>query len=156
MPESVTDRCTKAHEYIFLLSKSPAYYFDHEAIKQPSKHPTDDRGARGNRKRFPTALISGIRASGVYPMANKRSVWTVVTRPYKGAHFATFPPDLIEPCIIAGAPKHGLVLDPFLGSGTTAAVANKLGRHYVGIELNPTYVKLARERLKQMQAALAA
>jgi DNA modification methylase len=146
MPESVTDRCTKGHEYIFLLSKSPKYYFDHEAIKYPSKNPTDDRGARGNRKRFPTALISGIRASGVYPMANKRSVWTVNTKPYKGAHFATFPPDLIEPCILAGAPKNGVVLDPFVGSGTTAAVAKKFGRHYVGIELNPVYVRLARER----------
>jgi DNA modification methylase len=89
-------------------------------------------------------------------LRRKRSVWTVTPKAYHGAHFATFPPDLIEPCILAGAPRNALVLDPFLGSGTTAAVAKQLGRHYVGIELNPAYVRLARERLSQMQLTLVA
>ena len=120
MPESVTDRCTKAHEYIFLFSKSPTYYYDHEALKEPSKYPNDDRKARSaiSDKRMPTELIAGVRpGSQTYPFRNRRSVWTVTTKPYKGAHFATFPPDLIEPCILAGAPVDGVVLDPFLGSG---------------------------------------
>ena len=150
MPESVTDRCTKAHEYIFLLSKSPTYYYDHEAIKEPSKYPKDDRKARSaiSDKRMPTGLIAGVRpGSQTYPFRNRRSVWTVTTKPYKGAHFATFPPDLIEPCILAGAPVAGVILDPFLGSGTTAMVAKKLGRSYIGIELNPKYIELARTRM---------
>jgi DNA modification methylase len=150
MPESVTDRCTKAHEYIFLLAKSSRYYFDNEAIKEPSKYPNDDRKARSAilDKRMPTRLIAGLRpGSHTYPFRNRRSVWTVTTKPYKGAHFATFPPDLIEPCILAGAPVAGLVLDPFLGSGTTAIVAKKLGRSYIGIELNPKYLRLARARI---------
>ena len=150
MPESVADRCTKAHEYIFLLSKSSRYYFDAEKIKEPSKYPDDNRKARGSlsQKRAPTNQIAGIRpGSKTYPVRNKRSVWTVATKPYKGAHFATFPTGLIEPCIAAGAPPGGVVLDPFLGSGTTALVATKLQRHYIGIELNPAYVKLARARI---------
>jgi DNA modification methylase len=150
MPESVTDRCTKAHEYIFLLSKSPRYYFDAEVIKEPSKYPNDDRKARSaiSDKRMPTELIAGVRqGSQTYPFRNRRSVWTVTTKPFKGAHFATFPPDLIEPCILAGAPVAGVVLDPFLGSGTTAMVAKQLGRSYVGIDLNPEYLKLAHERI---------
>lgn len=130
MPESVKDRCTKAHEYIFLLSKAPQYYFDHKAVEELS-----------------------VDGSG---MRKRRSVWTVNTKPYKGAHFATFPFDLIEPCILAGAPKGGVVLDPFLGSGTTAAVAAINGREYVGIELNPAYVKLAEERIGGLQLPLAA
>ncbi|PZR82710.1 MAG: hypothetical protein DLM68_15585 [Hyphomicrobiales bacterium] len=118
MPESVTDRCTKAHEYIFLFSKSPKCHFDSEAIKEPSKYPNDDRKGRVSftDKRLPTGLIAGIRpGSQTYPFRNKRSVWTVTTKPYKGAHFATFPPDLIEPCILAGAPIGGvaIVLDVF-------------------------------------------
>jgi DNA modification methylase len=155
MPESVTDRCTKAHEYIFLLSKSPTYYYDHEALKEPSKYPNDDRKARSaiSDKRMPTELIAGVRpGSQTYPFRNRRSVWTVTTKPYKGAHFATFPPDLIEPCILAGAPVDGVVLDPFLGSGTTAMVAKKLGRQYLGIELNPEYMKLAHTRITTAQA----
>jgi DNA modification methylase len=107
MPESVTDRCTKAHEYIFLLSKSPNYYYDAEAIKTESFDPNDDRGGRGNQKRIPTEKISGIRNSGIYPKANKRSVWTVTTQPYSEAHFATFPEKLIEPCILAGTSEKG-------------------------------------------------
>ena len=108
MPESVKDRCTKAHEYIFLLTKSAKYYYDNEAVKEASKDPDDDRGARGNNKRTPTRLIAGIRDSGVYPMANRRSVWTISTKPYPGSHFATFPPDLVEPCILAGTSEKGV------------------------------------------------
>jgi len=117
MPESVKDRCTKSHEYIFLLSKRDRYYFDADAIKEE-------------------AVTGGVR--------NKRDVWTVPVKPYKEAHFATFPPDLIKPCILAGCPNNGIVLDPFMGSGTTAMVAKDNGRRYVGCELNPEYIKLNR------------
>jgi DNA modification methylase len=223
MPESVTDRCTKAHEYIFLLSKSPKYYFDNESIKEPVK---DDWGTRdrthGKYHNEGTGLNphSGLEKS--YAMANKRSVWSVTTKPFVGAHFATFPPDLIEPCVLAGTSRKGhcpkcnarwemvkkdtgeradvevytgeaikdyegskvqnpsetkrrvlesmskvwehewvptcdcgvdpvpdVVLDPFMGSGTTAAVAQRLNRHYLGCELNTEYKKLQDDRLKQ-------
>lgn len=150
MPESVTDRCTKAHEYIFLLSKSERYYYDAEAIKEPSIYA--DSG-RESKKRGDFNGKNGGRLPGREPFRaitetrNRRSVWTVATRPYSGAHFATFPPDLIEPCILAGAPVGGLVLDPFMGSGTTAAVAVALGREYVGTELNPEYIKLSNDRI---------
>ncbi len=127
MPESVTDRCTKAHEDVFLLSKSARYYFDNEAISEPAVG-VDSRTA-GNGKR------------------NRRSVWTVATSPYKGAHFATYPPKLIEPCILAGCPVGGVVLDPFMGSGTTLAVAVQHGRNGIGIELNPEYLELAKKRI---------
>jgi DNA modification methylase len=147
MPESVTDRCTKSHEYIFLLAKSQKYYYDNEAIKEPSLDPDDDRGSRRNIKRFPTELVNGIRDSGVYPMANKRDVWTVTTKPYSEAHFATYPPDLIEPMILAGCPKGGIVLDPFFGSGTTGLVARNLQREFIGIELNEEYISLAKNRI---------
>lgn len=105
MPESVNDRPTKAHEYIFLMTKNVKYFYDAEAIKTPSIEPDDDRGSRQNRKRFPTDKINGIRNSGIYPMANKRTVWTVNTMPYADAHFATFPEDLITDCIKAGCPE---------------------------------------------------
>jgi len=154
MPESVTDRPTRAHEYIFLMSKQPKYYYDHEAIKIPSKDPVDDREARGNKKRIPTNLINGIRNSGVYPKANKRSVWQVPTKPFKEAHFAVYPEDLIEPCILAGCPLDGVVLDPFFGSGTTGLVALKHGRNFIGIELNPEYIKIAEKRLSKVQLEL--
>ena len=121
MPESVKDRCTKAHEYVFLLSKSPKYYFNHEAIKEPT--------VDGGKER------------------NKRSVWTVATKPYKGAHFAVFPKELIEPCILAGCPEGGIVLDPFFGSGTTGVVAQQSGRNFIGIELNPSYIELSKKRI---------
>lgn len=147
MPESVKDRPTKAHEYVFLLSKSQKYYYDNEAIKDQSKEPDDNRGERGNRKRFPTDQIAGIRGPGVYPMANKRSVWTVNTQPFKGAHFAVMPEKLVEPCVLAGSRSGDLVLDPFAGSGTVGVVAQKFGRQFIGIELNPEYVKLAEKRL---------
>ena len=156
MPESVTDRCTKAHEYIFLLSKGPKYYYDHEAVKEPSvdKESYTPRRRRNKDKRegdkfFATKV--GNHAEGkTYPTRNRRSVWTVSTKPFKGAHFATFPPDLIEPCILAGCPKGGTVLDPFGGSGTTAGVAIKNNRKAILCELNPEYVKLIPERIKKI------
>jgi DNA modification methylase len=150
MPESVQDRCTKAHEYIFLLTKSQKYYYDHEAIKDPVK---DDWGTRdranGKYHNEGTGLQphSGLEKS--YEMANKRSVWSVPVKPYTGAHFAVFPSELIEPCILAGAPVGGIVLDPFMGSGTTAQVAQDLGRQYIGCELNPEYGKLQKKRTAQ-------
>jgi DNA modification methylase len=165
MPESVTDRCTKAHEYIFLLSKSPKYYYDAAAIKTKWKPNASDirRSLEGSPKyngKHKNGYNGNTTDGGVIGNAlkgaNKRSVWTVSTRPYRGAHFATFPPDLITPCILAGAPNDGVVLDPFFGSGTTGAVAKSLGRQYIGIELNPAYVTLARERLAAVQHPLAA
>jgi len=150
MPESVKDRPTKAHEYIFLLAKSEKYYYDAESIKVPSKNPLDDRGARNNRKRFPTEQINGIRGPGLYAMANKRSVWTVNTKPFKEAHFAVFPPNLIKPCILAGSPKDGTVLDPFNGSGTTGVVSVEYGRSYIGIDLNPEYIEMAERRISKV------
>lgn len=150
MPESVRDRCTKAHEYLFLLSKSEKYFFDGDAIKEPAV--CADSG-RESKKRGQFAGKNGGQLPGREPFRaitetrNRRSVWTVATRPYSGAHFATFPSDLIEPCILAGSPVGGLVLDPFMGSGTTAAVAVKMGRKYLGTELNPEYIKLAEKRI---------
>lgn len=148
MPESVKDRCTKAHEYMFLLSKSDKYFYNHEAIKTPVKQDWGTRNRKnGKYHNEGTGLQphSGLEKS--YETANKRSVWTVATKPYKGAHFATFPPDLIEPCILAGSRVGDTVLDPFMGSGTTAQVAVDLGRRYIGCELNPEYQKLHEERL---------
>ncbi len=116
MPESVRDRCTKSHEYIFLLSKSQNYYFDVDAIKEPTRR--------------------------------KRSVWDITKKPYKDAHFAVFPPDLIEPCIKAGSERGDIILDPFMGSGTTAMVSKQLGRDYIGCELHEEYGKLIQDRLQ--------
>lgn len=160
MPESVTDRCTKAHEYIFLLTKNSKYYFDNNSIKEKSvttvnrktppteeykggKTPSEVTGKMTNRggKSLAYAYPNGI------PFRNKRSVWTVTTKPFKGAHFAVMPQDLVEPCIKAGCPIGGVVLDPFAGSGTTLLVASKLGRDAVGIELNSEYVSIIKERL---------
>lgn len=147
MPESVKDRCTKAHEYIFLLSKSPRYYFDNESIKVESKQDwgTRDR-SNGKYHKEGSGLQphSGLEKS--YTMANKRSVWTVTTKPFKGAHFATFPPDLILPCILAGCPENGVVLDPFNGAGTTGVVAQQHKRSFLGVELNSEYCRVAVER----------
>jgi len=154
MPESVKDRCTKSHEYIFLFSKSKNYYFDNESIKEKS---IDSESLQGMRNRdkdkrlgdkyFQTKV--GDSANGkIYEYKNKRSVWTVTTKPYKEAHFATYPPDLIEPCILAGCPEGGHVLDPFGGSGTTALVADRLGRNATLIELNKSYVDIINNRLK--------
>lgn len=153
MPESVRDRCTKAHEQIFLLAKQPRYYFDNEAIKTPVKQDWGTRDRQdGKYHNEGTGLQphSGLEKS--YEMANKRSVWTVPTRPYKGAHFATFPAELIEPCILAGSRAGDVVLDPFMGSGTTAGVALKHGRQYLGCELNPDYGSLQAERIASLAA----
>jgi len=148
MPESVTDRCTKAHEYIFLLSKSPKYYFDHEAIKEDGVIPAGTKGAKGSAER---AAQKGVNSRPpeykIYDgKRNKRSVWTVTTKPFKGAHFATFPPDLIEPCILAGCPEGGTVLDPFGGAGTTGLVAKRNNRNAILIELNSEYVEIIKNR----------
>jgi len=154
MPESVQDRCTKAHEYIFLLSKSHKYHFDHVAIKEPLKGEpeTRDKNAEGYQADYSKGdrFSKGERVFGADGMANKRSVRTVNTKPYSGAHFAVFPTELIEPCILAGAPLGGIVLDPFMGSGTTAQVAQDLGRQYIGCELNPEYGKLQKKRTAQI------
>jgi DNA modification methylase len=160
MPESVTDRCTKAHEYIFLLSKSARYFFDADAIKEPAKHPAITHKSKIKTEaqedaflgRAPTNL--GRCGTSEDGKINRRSVWTVTTKPYKGAHFATFPPDLIRPCILAGCPVGGTVLDPFGGSGTTGAVAFEEGRKSILCELNHEYGKLIEERLSNIQPKL--
>lgn len=151
MPESVKDRPTKSHEYIFLLSKSAKYYYDYEAIQEPTKGNEHDKRARISRKRFPTDKIAGIRKSGYYPMANKRDVWTVNTQPFKEAHFAVFPEKLITPCILAGCPKGGIILDPFSGSGTTGIVCVKNGRKFIGIDINKEYIEMSAKRIKDAQ-----
>ncbi|AGH31797.1 DNA methyltransferase [Salicola phage CGphi29] len=151
MPESVRDRCTKAHEYIFLLSKSPKYYYDHEASKETA-NPKNHRKSAGIRRTAPGSARHGGPASGErnYTTRNRRSVWTVNSRPYKGAHFATFPPDLIEPCILAGCPENGTVLDPFGGSGTTAGVAVANNRKAVICELSEDYAELIPDRVESI------
>jgi len=158
MPESVQDRCTKAHEYIFLMSKSQKYYYDHEAIKEPLKGEpeTRNKNAEGYQANYAHGdrFSKGERVFGADGMANKRSVWSVPVKPYAGAHFAVFPSDLIEPCILAGAPVGGIVLDPFMGSGTTAQVAQNLGRQYIGCELNPAYMELQNIRTAQQSLEL--
>ena len=147
MPESVRDRCTKSHEYIFLLSKNKRYYYDNEAIKEPAKDwGTRDR-TKGKYHNKGTGLQPHSGLSKSYPTKNKRSVWSVTNKPYRGSHFATFPPDLIEPCIKAGSEEGDIVLDPFMGSGTTAMVAKDLGRDYIGCELHEEYGNLIQDRL---------
>ena len=142
MPESVRDRCTKAHEYIFLFSKNKKYYYDNEAIKEDAKDwGTRDR-TKGKYHNKGTGLQPHTGLSKSYPKKNKRSVWSVTNKPYKGSHFAVFPPDLIQPCILAGSKKGDLVLDPFMGSGTTAMVSKQLGRDYIGCELHEDYNEL--------------
>lgn len=156
MPESVRDRCTKSHEYIFLLSKSERYYFDPQAIREPA-------GTKGNARSFRGggAYTGGRSFNNSAEVAreshgnvkndtgtrNKRDVWTVSTTGFRGAHFAVFPEKLIEPCILAGCPEGGTVLDPFTGSGTTGVVAKRLGRNFVGCEINPDYAKMAADRI---------
>ena len=161
MPESVRDRCTKAHEYIFLLSKGPRYYFDADAVKEdavctrlPGRGMTDTRKTYGPQNGGNSGLL-GLRnrlndQGETDPKRNRRSVWTVTTKPYAEAHFATYPPDLIEPCILAGCPKGGTVLDPFGGSGTTAGVALKHGRKAILVELNPVYANLVPSRINSI------
>lgn len=179
MPESVTDRCTKSHEYIFLLSKSAKYHYDHEAIKTEMADSSVSRleqniemqtgsnripgKTNGAMKSVGTLVGRGIRGTGKarggdrnfnggFPhegFANKRSVWTVTTKPFSEAHFATFPQDLIVDCIKAGCPEGGIVLDPFMGAGTTALVSRKLNRNFLGFELNSEYIKISEKRLKK-------
>lgn len=153
MPESVRDRCTKAHEYIFLLSKSERYFYDADAVMEPVAASTIERLSQPTlpqqvgSTRVPGKTNGNMKAVGNGETRNRRSVWTVATRPYKGAHFATFPPALIEPCILAGSRVNDIVLDPFMGSGTTAAVALQHGRQYLGCELNPAYQPLQDARI---------
>ena len=185
MPESVTDRCTKSHEYIFLLAKSPKYYFDSESIKELSANQERTNYQSGSKKKnkdrndndlserskdwMPKRKNSGTNYGGNGTgfqdhsgydnlenpyVRNKRSVWTVTTKPFKEAHFATFPEDLIVPMVLAGCPKDGVVLDPFMGAGTTAVVAKKNGRNYLGVELNEKYIKMAEQRIKGTPAQL--
>lgn len=172
MPESVEDRCTKSHEYIFLLSKKSHYYYDHEAIKEPLAEASFGRAERKKKliERTGLGTLGKQIEDGVDPkhgyaglamarngktgysddgLKNKRSVWTVNTKGYKGAHFAVYPKNLILPCILAGCPEGGTVMDPFTGSGTTAVVALENNRNFVGTELNPEYIQLAENRIKE-------
>ncbi len=154
MPESVTDRCTKAHEYIFLLSKSDRYFYDNESIKEESK--SQSKGIRfgGNKYGDNTDIKYATRSGNVskeYLMSNKRSVWTVNTKPYKGAHFAVYPTELIRPCVLAGSRPGDVVLDPFNGSGTTGFVSIEERRKYIGIDINPEYLAIAEARIKSAQ-----
>lgn len=157
MPESITDRPSSAHEHVFLFAKSPRYFYDADAVREPhtmkpqrrpSGRPADDI-PRANQptQTWSTAQRDDVGVDGDPRGRNARNVWTVPTQPYAGAHFATFPPKLIEPCILAGSAEGDTVLDPFTGSGTTAMVALRHGRAFVGTELNPQYVDLARERI---------
>lgn len=179
MPESVTDRCTKSHEYIFLLSKSRNYYYNAEAIMEPVAETTLERISQdvehqtgsdrvpgktngpmkavvrygGNKYTADPDEFYRTKSGNAYkykPYRNKRDVWTVSAQPYKEAHFAVFPPKLIEPCILAGCPEGGIVVDPFFGSGTTGEVATYLGRDFIGIELNEKYIKIAERRTQQI------
>lgn len=175
MPESVTDRCTKSHEYIFMLTKSARYYYNQEAIMEPAIYADDDRIGRAmsSHKSAPSEKVNGIRpradkqrghsrrhqgfnerwdamerANQCSGMRNRRSVWNVAPAQFHEAHFATFPPNLIQPCVLSGCPPSGIVLDPFAGSGTTGKVALELGRSAILIELNPDYVKLIEKRCR--------
>jgi len=157
MPESVTDRCTKAHEYIFLLSKNAKYYYNAEAIKEPFVDNRMGNPMGGGQYATDAFKLLGTQhglakgkwnEDGEIIGRNKRSVWTVTTKPYKEAHFATFPIALIEPCILAGTDKGDTILDPFFGAGTTGVAAYKHDRKFVGIELNPEYVEIAAKRIE--------
>ena len=167
MPESVQDRCTKAHEYIFLLSKSQKYYYDRMSIAEPAAYAEQhankttswgnkkkEAGVKNNLEQYQQLGIENNKTCLDGGMANKRSVWSVPVKPYSGAHFAVFPQELIEPCILAGAPVGGIVLDPFMGSGTTAQVAQNLGRQYIGCELNTDYKPLQDKRVAQQALVL--
>jgi DNA modification methylase len=184
MPESVTDRCTKSHEYIFLFSKSRTYFFDAEAIAEPVTQSTIDRLSQDVENQHGSERVPGktngamkaaapryggkkytenpdvsyrTKSGNAYELRekrNKRDVWNVATQPYSEAHFATFPKDLIRPCILAGCPVGGIVLDPFFGSGTTGEVALEENRNFIGIELNPEYIKIAQKRISEVQVKL--
>ena len=154
MPESVKDRCTKSHEYIFLLTKSRKYYFDNESIKEPAvtQPKARDKNKEGYQADYPKGdrFSSGERVYGADGMRNKRDVWNVNIKPCKEAHFATFPDTLIEPCVLAGCPEGGIILDPFMGAGTTGMVAKRNNRNYVGIELNSNYIQIAESRINNI------
>lgn len=169
MPESVTDRPTKSHEYVFLLSKSQKYYYDGDAIKEPVAESTMERepadfGGKKGREYHPEETDPNYRGGHEQSGRtfnyeevckngrNKRSVWTVSNLPFPEAHFAVFPPKLIQPCILAGCPEKGIILDPFAGSGTTGVVAINEGRDFIGIELNPEYIQIAEARIKRETA----
>ena len=157
MPESVKDRCTKSHEYIFLLTKNPQYYFDSESIKEESVTSWEiGQQTRLQRKNATGGAISGGIGEKISTgeTRNKRDVWSVSVKPYSGAHFAVYPEELIEPCVMAGSRVGDIVLDPFFGSGTTGAVAQKLGRQYIGCELNQGYEQLQKDRLQQTAMGL--
>lgn len=163
MPESVKDRCARCYEHIFLFSKSRKYFFDYRAISEPIAPGTASRlkrGVKGSNKygepipgKVKQQTINLCREHGeitddmINPLRNKRDVWIINTVPFKGGHYAAYPPKLVETCLLAGCPKDGVVLDPFMGSGTTGMVAKQLDRHYVGIELNPEYKELAEARI---------
>ena len=158
MPESVKDRCTKSHEYIFLFSKSKNYYYDHESIKEKAvgerwggNTPINMNNTKDNDNQF-SGLTRERRM--VYDKKNKRSVWKVRTKPYKGAHFAVYPPELIVDCIKAGSKEGDIVLDPFMGSGTTAMVAKSLGRDYIGCELHEDYGNLIQKRVSEYRPSV--
>lgn len=153
MPESVTDRCTTAHEYVFMLAKSERYFYDAEAIKEEVTGNAHARGHGNNPKRA-AGLENNSRSNETFlanelvSFRNKRSVWTITSHAFPEAHFATHPPALVEPCILAGCPKGGTVLDPFIGAGTAALVADRLCRNVIGIELNPSYAAMTERRLQ--------
>jgi DNA modification methylase len=147
MPESVTDRPTKSHEYIFLMTKAPRYYYDHEAIKEKATTENGKPRQFGASNQVGTMRNDEGRIFEDNGLKNKRSVWQVNVKGYKEAHFATYPPELIEPCILAGSKEGDTVLDPFSGSGTTGEVALKHGRNYIGLELNPDYAAISEKRI---------
>lgn len=159
MPESVRDRPTKSHEYLFLLAKAERYYYDGPAVAEPAVSAHSSGNGYRRKERLTYRDGGGPRGSVTpwRPTArrNRRTVWTVPTRPFKGAHFATFPEALAEPCVLAGCPAGGTVIDPFFGAGTTGLVAARAGRHCVGIEINPAYAEIARARLAEAGAAPA-
>lgn len=159
MPESVRDRPTRCHEYIFLLSKSPRYFYDYRAVTEPVSGGSHPRGKGVNPKaalnptpgRVKQNASFSAAVAGLVSVRNRRTVWKVNTQCFHGAHFAVFPEKLVEPCILAGSPRGGLVLDPFAGSGTTGVVALRHGRDFIGIDLNPAYAEMARARLVGVQ-----
>jgi len=157
MPESVTDRCTKSHEYIFLLSKSRKYFYDNEAIKEPAQNwGTRDRSEMRGGTDDPKLKHHGLegKESEENPQRNKRDVWTINTQGYSGAHFAVMPEALVEPCILAGSRGGDTVLDPFTGSGTVGLVALRYGREFIGVELNPEYAAIAKHRMNCYQPVM--
>lgn len=166
MPESVRDRCTKAHEYVFLMTKRERYYYDAEAVREPCSYVAKTYSTSCGKITMQDAAVSAGQSSRrmtqderkryVEQGRNRRSVWTITTKPYSGAHFAVMPPDLVEPCIMAGSAPHDTVIDPFTGSGTTGMVAKSLDRNFIGTELNPEYAEMARKRIESVPASMFA